>query len=104
MRIGCVVPFCKRTRGDRKGDPVRAGMEWICAQHWRHVSKATKRRKRLAERIEARAMRRFEATYRAQGNRYTGLQWTVVVRARELAGRAWTRCKTEAIEASAGIG
>lgn len=42
-RVSCCVPFCQRTRGDRKGDPLFPGMEWICGPHWRLVDKRIKR-------------------------------------------------------------
>lgn len=36
-RLTCCVPFCRRTRGSTKADPLPADVsrwEWICAPHW----------------------------------------------------------------------
>jgi hypothetical protein len=63
-------------------------MEWICGPHWRLVSHATKAEKRKWER----AMRQAEA----KGLNKPGRRFA--------AWRVWERCKSEAIEASAGIG
>lgn len=45
-RLACCVPFCTRTRGDRKGDPLPRdldGYEWICGVHWRGVRPTLRR-------------------------------------------------------------
>lgn len=51
VRLMCCVPYCTHWRGDRKGDPVTPGMEWICAKHWMAVRPGLRRiyarRKRL---------------------------------------------------------
>lgn len=83
-RLACQVPFCRRTRGDRKGDPVRPGMEWICGKHWRLVSY----RRRYTYSAIRRRMRRYPEEPR----------W------RHMADAWWERCKTAAIEAAVGIG
>jgi hypothetical protein len=43
MRVNCIIPFCRRTRGDRKGDPVTPDMEWICGEHWKSVPRQYRR-------------------------------------------------------------
>lgn len=52
MRLNCCVPFCKHTRGPRKGDknPITADMTWICGRHWQATSKTWRRRLSLFER------------------------------------------------------
>lgn len=52
LRVSCCVPFCKRSRGDWRDDPVTADMEWICANHWRALPS---RRRRLYSTIHKRA-------------------------------------------------
>lgn len=76
MRLRCIVPFCNRTRGDRKGDPLRPGMEWICGVHWRMTSRTWRRRYALIKRRE----------------RY------------DLAAGMWCRLKDQAIERATGVG
>lgn len=50
-RLQCCVPFCTRSRGDRKGDPIAQYTEWICAAHYALVDKSLKiRRQRLRRR------------------------------------------------------
>ncbi len=43
-RLRCLVPFCRRTRA--AGD----FMEWVCAEHWRQVSRTLRRRYSRARR------------------------------------------------------
>ena len=74
-RLACLVPGCRHTRGDRKGDPILPGMEWICAEHWRLVPRPLKairtraRRKGKGGAVLARLWRRIrrEAIERAMG-------------------------------------
>ncbi|CAM5769904.1 hypothetical protein BMIN10S_03063 [Bosea minatitlanensis] len=80
-RIPCCVPFCTGSRGDRKNDPIRLGMEWICSKHWRLVSPKTKR-------LRSAARRRFKA----QPDVARRADW-----------RIWSRCKREAIERAMGV-
>lgn len=75
MRLLCIVPFCPHTRGDRKGDPVREGMEWICGSCWRRTSLTWRRRYALFKRRDR----------------------------PELAVSMWARLKAQAIERAAGI-
>lgn len=45
-RVMCCMPFCPRTRGDRKGDPLpppEALYEWLCGEHWRRIPRARRR-------------------------------------------------------------
>jgi hypothetical protein len=37
-RIGCCVPFCRRTRKNELGFS-----EWICGDHWREIPKPYRR-------------------------------------------------------------
>lgn len=32
-KLQCVVPFCPRTRGLRRGETTLEGMRWICRDH-----------------------------------------------------------------------
>lgn len=80
MRIQCCVPFCTASRGDRKDDPARPGMEWICSKHWTLVSPDLKRRR-------SRLRRRHGRTERG---------W-------KIEGWIWKRMKAQAIERAAGI-
>ena len=97
-RVPCCVPFCRRTiaRGDFN--------EWICPRHWPLVSAATKRRRRLADRIADRAQRRFDTLAAAQGGYWLPAQRRRVEGAIRRAAAAWERCKAEAIERAGGIG
>lgn len=74
-RLLCCVPFCTHTRGDRKGDPIVEGMEWICGQHWKLTSVSWRRRYALFRR-----RKRFD-----------------------LAARMWARLRSQAVERAAGI-
>ena len=75
-RLRCIVPGCSHTRGDRKGDPITPGMEWICAGHWRLVPRALKA-------IRTRARRKGKD--------------------RVVLARLWRRIRREAIERALGI-
>ena len=74
QRVPCAVPFCRRTRGLRRGDE-RLPPEWICGDHWRLVDRRLRRLKAKAERRE---------------------RW-------RLAAMLWLRCKRQAIERAFGI-
>lgn len=80
-RIGCCIPFCRRTRKN-PGRDGRYASEWICGPHWQAVPK---QRRRVYGRIK-RAWRRFH--HEEDGVR---------------ADRIWTRLKHQAIEAAAGL-
>lgn len=85
-RLSCCVPFCSRTRGDRKNDPLFPGMEWLCADHWRLVPTRLKRRRAKLRRIEKRSP-----------------DLCIEVRVGRADGRIWEVCKRYAIERAAGI-
>jgi hypothetical protein len=74
-RLPCCVPFCRSTRGDRKGCPIVPGMEWLCSRHWALVPRRLKRLRSLAKRRHRDA----------------------------LDDLLWARCKRIAIEAAGGL-
>lgn len=85
-RIGCLVPFCRSTRGDWKGDePLHDGVEWMCWKHYRLVPRSVRRRRTRLDRMSTRADE-------AQRNRIRTLQ-----------RRLWARAKASAIEAAGGL-
>jgi hypothetical protein len=51
-RLNCLVPFCRRSRGDRKNDPVDRYDEYLCGDHWRLVDRRLRRLYRKARRID----------------------------------------------------
>lgn len=85
-RIACVVPFCRHTRGDRKGAPLTRTTEWLCEDHWKLVPIRLKRRRAKLRRMEKRTSdpARLERIDRVDR-------------------RAWEACKKNAIEGAAGI-
>lgn len=85
-RICCIVPFCRRTRGDRKGSLLTPGMEWICGEHWRLVPGALK-----ARRAKLRRMRERTDDFGR------------LVRIRKADMTAWEACKKKAVERAVGI-
>lgn len=90
VRLSCVVPFCRHTVGQRKGQPpIVEGAEWVCGQHWRHVSRHTKRRLARLRRLKERA-------------RQLGRQSVFEHLVRQGA-LVWEDAKRQAIEAAAGI-
>lgn len=107
-RLGCCVPHCKGTRGDRKGDPLPAdldGFTWICSRHWSRVSRRVKAYNALCKRRE-RLIRK--AWWRVAYKRgYTPQEHERWQRAHQRAIRrwdhAWDQCMASAIEAAAGI-
>lgn len=122
-RIGCVVPGCRRTRGDRKGDPLQPGMEWICGEHWALVDRSLKRlrarsRRRWDRRIALakRAGARFleESSRSATPGSHAYLDLTPLYASasklrhaedarRRILGWIWERMKRQAIERAAGL-
>lgn len=98
-RLQCVVPGCKHTRGDRKDDPVRPGMEWICGDHWNTVPAFLRRRK-------SRLYRRYRRAFGDNGywlyppgspDRLTAARLDRMCRA------SWSICRRAAIERGVGI-
>lgn len=83
IRIRCVVPFCRRTAGQRKHwRPITADTQWLCGDHWRLVDKRLRR-------LVRKAQRHFHAV---------GTD-----RALKLDLWLWDRCKRQAIERGMGI-
>jgi len=107
IRIYCVVPGCRHTRGDRKGDPVTPTMEWICGDHRRHIPRAMRALYRRAYRRADRAEARFNSLYDANlsGQDATGFEDALeaATRALNVRARLWRRVRREAIERSLGL-
>lgn len=102
-RLQCCVPFCGRSRGDRKGDPVDRYDEWICGDHWKLVSRRTKLFRRRCDAALEKA-RREAAVYRSRQGYVTHIDLVLKINhAGRRAARAWDRCKREAIEKGMGI-
>lgn len=76
-RIGCCVPFCRRTRKNDQG-----WAEWICGDHWRAVPKAFRR-------VHGRYLRL--------------LRRGILPGATPATSRVWRRVKRAAIERAAGL-
>lgn len=116
-RISCCVPFCQHTRGLHK-DETSLPLEWICAKHWRPVTRKLRRLKSRTEaayiaakiKCEAIEIEGMECAKLHQG----GVERSIIDRFAEAADRlerkgaqatrAWERCKRAAIEAAGGIG
>lgn len=81
VRIACVVPGCRRKRGQRKGEPpITEHTEFICRDHWALVPRSLKLlRRRLRRR---------------HGDRPRG--WVAD-------RRIWGRMRRHAIERAAGL-
>lgn len=98
-RIACIVPHCRRTVSADK----YPGCEIICAKHWRLISRRTRASKARAERRHRKLVRLWE---RANGRRdahASARLARIIHRSNSACGRAWTRCRVEAIEAAVGI-
>ncbi|WP_226576432.1 hypothetical protein [Acuticoccus sediminis] len=97
-RTPCAVPFCRRSRGIRKGE-TRPAEEWICGDHWTLVSKHLRRR-----------FAKFSRLYR---RRFGDVAfWTFpagspkrieAVKITRLWRESWERCKRQAVERAMGI-
>lgn len=94
-RLQCCVPFCSRSRGDWKGDPVSKYSEWICADHWRLVDRRLKTiRRRILQRAE----------FIMGGDDYKrGLVHRRAITAIGSNARIWTKMKAQAIERAMGM-
>jgi len=97
-RTRCCVPFCRRTRGIRKGE-TELPSEWVCGEHWSAVPKRERRRL-------SRAYRWY--TKRFGNNAY----WSYPPGTPDRIGalrysrhwqQCWERCKRAAIEMAVGI-
>lgn len=106
-RLHCSVPFCRRTIATRS--LPKGHTEWICATHWRLVTRKAKRMKRLAyEAYEAAGIECEEIAAEVPGIRVDIFdRWrAAAARQRKKAlqsNRAWERCKRQAIEAAGGL-
>jgi hypothetical protein len=65
-RLPCCVPFCRRTRGRRKGDryPIEEATEWLCADHWKLADQRLRRLRAKADRALFRVEAEIEAINR----------------------------------------
>jgi len=100
IRLKCLVPGCRRTRGQRKGEaPISGDERWICADHWRLIPAYMRRRYR-------KIIRRYE---RAFGS---AAFWTfpggsparlAALRLVRMQGKAFDLCTRKAIEKAAGL-
>lgn len=80
LRLNCLVPGCRRTRGQHKGErPVRADEVWVCGEHWRLVPRKMKA-----------VLTRTRRKARRTGNYVPS-------------HRIWWRCAHVAIERSVGL-
>lgn len=112
-RLPCCVPFCRRTRGQRKDDryPIEA-TEWLCADHWKLADRRLRQLRAKADRALAQAESEIEAINR-EGYEFAlahdgGVADEIIARLgaamdrrrRKLrqAHRLWERCKRQAIE------
>jgi hypothetical protein len=125
MRLHCLVPGCRRTRGQRKGEePITGDEEWICSVHWKMVPRSlkslrTKSRRRwdrevaIAEHAYAEAGRILQSHMDGDG-RFRSVDHERLIttsntlrHARWARWRAWRgiwrRMKRAAIEGGAGI-
>lgn len=75
-RLGCCVPFCRRTTKRTEWD------EWLCGDHWRMIPKDKRR-------VYGRIVRRWRR-YHKKSDVPRG--W-----------RIWNRLKSIAIERAAGV-
>lgn len=93
-RISCLCPGCRRTYHNREGYK-----EWICAVHWRLVSKTAKRRNSRLQRRYERQFGRTPFWHYPAGSP----QRIEAVRLARLCDKAWSKVKIQAIERSVGI-
>lgn len=97
-RLGCCVPYCRRTF---KRDGAR---EIICGKHWRAVPQAMKARRRQllrrARKVE-RLLMRPAIIHRGRVTWIKGGPRDQIAQA--LWDRCWQQCKAAAIEAAGGI-
>lgn len=83
LRLTCIVPGCRHTRGQHKGErPIQPGEQWVCRDHWRLVP---------------RQMRAIVAGARRRCRRRPSTHAEAAFR------RLWDRCAREAIERGLGL-
>jgi hypothetical protein len=118
IRLRCAVPGCRRTRGQRKGEPpISEGEKWLCGPHWKLIDRRLKayrtKRLRMIYRVWEMANAACEARLaeiapaRAADD---DVAWGLAA-ARSKAARRWRRTKDliwrrmtrQAIERAAGI-
>lgn len=105
IRLRCCVPFCNRTRGQRKCDaePLHEDQEWICGKHWVSVPKDARRvYSRVWRRLDKEIAR--EPLYREWWRLPKGDPRMAAKALWERQARIWRRCKAIAIERALGIG
>lgn len=100
LRLNCIVPGCRHTRGQRKGEPpLTENQWWVCGTHWPLVPKYLRRRMSW---LRNRYRRRFGNTpfweFKAGSE-----QRLEAVRLDRLWSKAEEKCKRAAIERGVGI-
>lgn len=90
-RIGCCVPFCRRTRS-MAGSAVD---EWICGQHWK-LTDHTLRAGFFRWEQRAKRVRMESPSTLGKGQRLLRIKSVIW-------HRYWERLKKQAIERSAGL-
>lgn len=103
-RLCCCVPFCRWTRGQRKGKPpIRPDEEWICGPHWAAVPARLKHRKRLHRRFVRRELRRQPLAAEWWKLPSGSPERIKAICMWALSRTIWRRCMRAAIEAAGGI-
>ncbi len=91
VRLGCLVPHCRRTfKKDKAGTPWEDGDEVMCGKHWRGISRDRRRR--------------YTKLQRLYKNKRGTLQGKLAETLERILGKEWERLKKIAIEAAMGIG
>lgn len=100
-RLACCVPFCRRTT---RADRWPGSLEWICAPHWRHVS----RDKKVAQKALRKEHEGIRSEIEAASSAGDGIGLDAAFARRgeafDRSDALWERCRAEAVEAGAGIG
>lgn len=100
LRLQCSVPFCRHTRGQRKGEPpIAEGERWLCGEHWKTVPAESRR-----------ALRNIQRAYR---KRFGENGWwtypagsserTAAAELEHVIDGAWLTCERIAKDRAAGI-
>lgn len=99
-RLHCLVPGCRRTRGQRKGEPpLRDDEEWVCGPHWTAVPRFLRQR-------QSRLRRRYRHAF--GDTPYWGFpggspKRLASLRLDRLIASAWKLCKRAVIERGVGL-
>lgn len=97
-RLGCCIPFCKRTYANPEGYA-----EWICPKHWRMVHRET-RKAHIAYRKKIEEVFKRHPEYREYWTLAPGSNGRLIAnRMRRKHDLLWGNCKKEAMEGGAGI-